>query len=386
MTVKCEICGDEVHVIKRHLEENHPEVTIDQYRADYPNAPLLSDKAAAIFEEKKKTREKELTRALVAGTAPLKVERKPFHETFQIPETTPGALSTVGKKPIPISVYEQAPEGYDDLIPEVDPGYIFHVDSLKTLLIGLESNIPSYLVGHAGTGKSSLVEQASAFTKRACLRIQHTVNTEEAHILGQYTAPNGKTVWEPGPLQLAMKFGLTYLADEYDRGMPQVLSVYQPVLEGKPLVTKEAPPEWRIIKPHPDFRFVATGNTNGSGDETGLYPSTAIQDYANYERFNLMIEIDWMPRNQEIAVVAAQAKIRKEAAEKLVDFAQKIRDQVASGQMNSPISPRALIAAGKIGFKMGSFRKGVKFAYLNRLNSIDKEAGDQIAQRIFVDD
>jgi len=385
MTIKCAICDEETHVIKRHLEESHPDISVEEYVAKYPNEPLLSPRAQEVLEEKKKEREKAVQRSLLADVKPLSAKKLAFHETFQIPKDTPGALSSVGSKPIPIAVYEQAPEGYEDLIPDIDPGYIFHVDSLKTLLIGLENNIPTYLVGHAGTGKSSLVEQASAFTKRACLRIQHTVNTEEAHILGQYTAPNGKTVWEPGPLQLAMKFGLTYLADEYDRGMPQVLSVYQPVLEGKALVTKEAPPEWRIIKPHPDFRFVATGNTNGSGDETGLYPSTAIQDYANFERFNLMIEIDWMPEKQEIAVVAAQAKIRKEFAEKLVVFARKIREQVASGQMNSPISPRALIAAGKIGFKMGSFQKGIAFAYLNRLNSVDKEAGSKVAQRIFSD-
>lgn len=383
--ITCEICGESTHVIKRHLEENHPEVSLEDYKARFPNAPTLSEKAREIMEKKRAEREAKMERAFVEGGAPLAQNKKPLHETFEIPEDTPGVMSSVGSKPIPITVYDEAPKGYEDFVPERDPNYIFHVDSLKMLLIGLEHDIKAYLVGDAGTGKSSLVEQACAFTQRASLRIQHTVNTEEAHILGQYVVKDGSTVWEPGPLQLCMRFGLTYLADEYDRGMPQVLSVYQPVLEGKPLVTKEAPPEWRVIKPHPDFRFVATGNTNGAGDETGLYPSTALQDFANFERFNLMIEIDWMPEGQEIAVVAAQAKIRKEFAKKLVKFAHEVRKQVSAGQMGAPVSPRALIAAGRIGFFTGSFRRGLQLAYMNRLSSVDREACDQIAQRLFDD-
>ena len=36
---------------------------------------------------------------------------------------------------------------------------------------------------------------------------------------------------------------------------PQILGVYQPVLEGEALVIKEATPEWRRITPHERFCF-----------------------------------------------------------------------------------------------------------------------------------
>jgi len=380
--IKCEICGEEVHVIKRHLEQAHQDVSYEQYQETYPDAPLLSESAAAKLDEIAARRKEETQRALMAGHTPIKSGKAAFHEVFEIPETTADALSSREKKPIPITVYATAPVGYDDFVPDKDPNYIFNVDTLKLLIMGLESNIVSYLVGHAGTGKSTLIEQACAMTKRAMLRIQHTVHTEESHILGQYIFKNNETVWEPGPLQIAMKYGLTYCADEYDRGMSQVLSVYQPVLEGKQLVTKEAPAEWRVIKPHPDFRFVATGNTNGAGDDTGLYSATSMQDFANYERFNLMIPVGWMPADQEIAVVVAQAGVLKQDAKDLVRFANEIRKEVDGGGVQSPISPRALIAAAKIGQRIGSFSKGIELAFLNRLNSVDKEVSGQIAQRI----
>src|SRR5690606_3664152 len=119
---------------------------------------------------------------------------------------------------------------------------------------------------------------------------------------------------------------------------------YQPVLEGKALVIKEADAANRIIKPHPNFRFVATGNTNGSGDETGLYQGTNIQNAANYDRFNMVLEIKYMSPEKEVQIIMKQSGIAKGDAEKMVDFASRIREQYSSAKLSAPISPRTLIA------------------------------------------
>lgn len=368
--IECRICGAEVHVMRRHLEEAHSDVTIEQYKADYPDAEVLS---ASAKEALKKMHAKE----------PTGVTRQPLHEVFDIPAKTEGAMNKQGK-PIPIMVMDDHEDEFKaSLVPDVDENYIFNIDYLKQGVLGLECAIPTYYYGHAGTGKSTLHEQIAARTNRPLLRVQHSGNTEESHVLGQYVVKEGATVWEPGPLQICMKYGITYLADEYDRAPPQVLSVYQPVLEGKQLVTKEAPPEWRILKPHNDFRFVATGNTNGSGDETGLFPSTMLQDFANYERFGLMVKIDWMPEKQEIGIIAGQAGIPTEDARELVRYAKEVRKQVDSGQISAPVSPRALIYAAKIGVRFRDYRQGLELAYINRLPQADAEACRQVAQRFF---
>ena len=374
--IKCELCGGETHTIKAHLASEHPEVELSNYREKFPDAEILSEPAKQKLKDMKKSKGSAMTAA--AGD-----NRKPLHEVFDIPEKTPGAMNKKGQ-PIPIMVKGENPDEFaQSLVPEVDDKYIFNIDYLKTCVMGLETNIPTYGVGHAGTGKSTLWEQICARTRRAMLRVQHSGNTEESHVLGQYLVKDGATYWEPGPLQICMKLGIVYLADEYDRAMPQVLSVYQPVLEGKTLVTKEAPPEWRIIKPHPDFRFVATGNTNGAGDETGLFPSTMLQDFANYERFGIMLKIDWMPESQEIAVVAGQGRIPQEDAKQLVKFANEVRKQVDGGNITAPVSPRALINAAQIGIKFRDYAKGLELSYINRLGQADAEACRQVAQRFF---
>jgi len=374
--IKCEICGDAIHAVSQHLKSAHPEVTLKDYQEQFPDAEILSQFAKEKIIQIKQSKEKEMVDDNGAT-------RKGLHEVFDIPAKTEGAMNKKGQ-PIPIMVMSTHEDDFAaSLVPDVDENYIFNIDYLKTAVMGLETNIPAYACGPAGTGKTTIFEQICARTKRPMLRVQHSGNTEESHVLGQYLVRSGETYWEPGPLQLCMKLGITYLADEYDRAMPQVLSVYQPVLEGKTLVTKEAPPEWRIIKPHPNFRFVATGNTNGAGDETGLFPSTMLQDFANYERFGLMMQIGWMPEAQEIAIVAGQGRIPQEDAKQLVKFATEVRKQVDGGQMTAPISPRALINAAQIGIKFRDYHKGLTLAYINRLAQADAEACRQVAQRFF---
>lgn len=385
MTIKCEICGKQVHLMKTHLQEEHPEVTLSMYQEDFPDAPLMSEKAKDALAKLKAEKEgKSKGKSKVTSD----IDRKPLHEVFGVSKSTKGALNAQGK-PIPIMIMaEREGDGeidqlVRDLVPDVDENYIFNIDHLKMTVMGIECNIPTYLVGQAGTGKSTLLEQIAARTNRPIMRVQHTGNTEESHIVGQYVVKDGATVWEPGPLQLCMKYGIAYLGDEYDRALPQILSVYQPVLEGKSLVTKEAPPEWRIVKPHPDFRFLGTGNTNGAGDETGLFPSTALQDFANYERFGIMEKIGWMPEKQEIGVIAGQAGIPEEDAKTLVKFAKEVRTMVDKGKIGAPVSPRALINAAKIGIRTKDFAKGIERSFINRLGEADAEACRQVAQRFF---
>jgi cobaltochelatase CobS len=194
----------------------------------------------------------------------------------------------------------------------------------------------------------------------------------------------GQTEFQPGLLPLAMRNGWTYLADEYDFGNPAVLAVYQPILEpGKSLVIKDAPDEWRVVKPHENFRFVATGNTNGSGDDTGLYQGTQIQNAANYDRFGMVLEATYMKPELESAILVNRAKVKKEHADKLVDFANRVRESYKNKEVSNTISPRCLIDAADIGLRKGSWRAGLTLSFINKLSAVDRAVIDGVASRVF---
>ena len=359
-----------------HLKEKHPEMSIQKYREIYPNAETLSELAKMQLEKKRKEKEETETHLL---TNP-EISKVSLRKAFGLRKNK-GVMSSSGEE-IMIDVLPSS-GSFADMIPEIDTNYIFNIETLKNVLMGIEEKIPVLLWGDAGVGKSTLFEQVCARTNRRYMRVQHTANTEESHIVGQILANDSGTYFEPGPLTLAMKNGWVYNADEYDFAHASITAVYQPVLEGKPLIIKEAPDEWRVIKPHRNFRFVATGNTNGSGDETGLYAGTNIGNSANYSRFGITDRVDYLESNLEAKVISGQAKIEIQDANLLIDFAQKIREAYRTGKMSATVGTRELIYAAKVGLRKDSWKKGVELAFINRMSTIDREVASGIAQRVF---
>lgn len=380
--IECKVCGAYTHAISMHLKEAHPDMTTAQYSERFPGAPLLSEAAKRKLAERTAISAAKSAPTTVSAAATESAEKKAyFHEVFELPEDAPGARNALGN-PIPVTILSPNPE-LEKYIPEVDKNHVWDIENLKNTLMAFELNIPFYEWGHAGTGKTTDILNVCARTRRPAIRVQHTANTEESHILGQRIAVKGETPFVLGPLPFAMKHGLVYIADEYDFGMPSVLAVYQPVLEGGALIIKEADPADRVITPHPNFRFAATGNTNGSGDDTGLYQGTLIQNAANYDRFGMVIEKKYMAKELEAQIVEHQGGIGKKDAIKLVDFATKVRESFQANKISNTISPRTLINAARIGVRRGNMRTGIALSYGNKLNKVDREVVDGIAQRIF---
>ena len=390
--IHCAICNAKIHAVQLHLKEAHPEMTLEQYRERFPEAPILSELALRKIEERKQAREAAATTKVdMAGTteaAPASVSalllkggvlKQALHEVFNFGKVK-SAMNTKGN-PIMISVL--ANHDHQDYVPTPSDNYVYDIDEAKNVILALEMKIPCYVWGHKGAGKTELFEQIAARTNRPMIRVQHTVNTEESHIVGQWTVKGGETKFELGPLPPAMINGWMYVADEYDFALPSVLAVYQSVLEGKSLVIKEADADNRIIKPHPNFRFCATGNTNGSGDETGLYQGTNLQNSANYDRFGMVIHKKYMKKQAESQILQNQVGLLKEDADKMVEFATLVRDAYDGAKISDVISPRTLIYAAKIGGLRGSFRTGITLSFTNKLSKVDREVVEGLAQRIF---
>jgi cobaltochelatase CobS len=397
--IVCHIDNARVHSIHNHIRNNYAETwTVERYKAEFPDEPLLSDYAKHVLMERKRKREAEAAAVApsnaatpgmvsadgqsVTQPAMIQANLKTFHDVFDLGEA-PAARNANGN-PIQIDVLSGHNHEGMDYLPEIDEDYVFNIDLLKKVIIGLQLNMPVYLWGYHGTGKTTILEQASARTKRPFVRVQHTLNMQESDVLGQWTVRDGSTVFQLGPLAMAMINGWTYCADEYDTAMPNVTTVYQPVLEGKPLLIKEAPPHFRKIVPHPQFRFCATGNTNGIGDETGLYQGTLMQNAANYSRFRITEEVPYMEANIETAIIQARAKIAKKDAERIVRFARDVRQMFMDGKISMTVSPRELITAAQLGLAYGrNWRIGLELAFVNRLSRVDRQTVGEYMQRIF---
>lgn len=207
--------------------------------------------------------------------------------------------------------------------PAVTPDYLFHESSRDIVVWLMNPADPLYVFGPTGCGKTSCIKQLAARLNYPVFEVTGHGRLEFVDLAGHLAVKDGNMVFEYGPLALAMRHGAILLLNEIDLTSPEVTAGLNSVLDGSPLCIAENGGE--LITPHPMFRFIATANTNGGGDDTGLYQGTQRQNAAWLDRF-VMCEIGYPTPDVEKALLARRfPALPEEITHKLVDFAGEVR-------------------------------------------------------------
>ena len=220
---------------------------------------------------------------------------------------------------------------------------------------------------------------------------------EFPELVGHHAVIDGNMKFEYGPLTQAMKYGGIFLLNEVDLLSPDAMAGMNSILDGSPLCIAENGGE--VVKPHPLFRFVATANSNGTGDETGLYQGVLRMNAAAADRF-FMVKADYMAESSELAMLRkACPQLSDEEVAQLTSFAQAVRklfagdgDDTHVAQLSITMSTRTLLrwglfmqvlkeSAGNVNYNFCKQALNHTFAY--KASSSDRVAIDEIYQRIF---
>jgi MoxR-like ATPase len=202
---------------------------------------------------------------------------------------------------------------------------------------------PTYVTGLSGNGKTMMIEQICAQEGRELVRANITKETDEDDLIGGFRLVDGKTVWQNGPVIVAMERGAILLLDEVDLGDAKLMCL-QPVLEGKAIFLKKTN---RVVTPAKGFNILATANTKGKGSDDGRFIGTNVMNEAFLERFSITFEQEYPPLKTEAKilnnVLAASDIEDKDFAEKLVNWADMIRKAFYDGAVSDIISTRRLV-------------------------------------------
>ena len=239
--------------------------------------------------------------------------------------------------------FKESPTTFS-LIPKKDPQYVSwgHFKDIKSIL---ESKVfyPIFVTGLSGNGKTSMIREVCAKLKRDMIRINITVETDEDDLLGGFRLIDGETVWQDGPLVVAMKTGAVALIDEVDLASHKIMCL-QPIMEGQPIYLKKIN---QLVTPAAGFNIVATANTKGKGSSDGRFMGTNILNEAFLDRFSATFY-------QEYPSVAHETKILKKQfalndiseddfVDKLVKWADVIRKSFKEGAVDDIVTTRRLI-------------------------------------------
>ena len=230
------------------------------------------------------------------------------------------------------------------LIPNKDPQYVSwgHFKDIKSIL---ESKVfyPIFVTGLSGNGKTSMIREVCAKLKRDMIRINITVETDEDDLLGGFRLINGETVWQDGPLVVAMKNGAVALIDEVDLASHKIMCL-QPIMEGQPIYLKKIN---QLVTPVEGFNIVATANTKGKGSSDGRFMGTNILNEAFLDRFSATFYQEYPSVAHETKILKKQFSlydiVEDDFVEKLVKWADVIRKSFKEGAVEDIVTTRRLI-------------------------------------------
>ena len=256
--------------------------------------------------------------------------------TVVAPAVTEKVISSPASK-------KEVEENIENFVPGKDSNYVKfgHYNDLK-IIVKSGMFYPVFITGLSGNGKTFMVEQVCADTKKEMFRVNITIETDEDDLIGHYALIDGKTVWQDGPVVLAMERGATLLLDEVDLASNKIMCL-QPVLEGNGIYVKKIN---RYIKPAKGFTVIATANTKGRGSDDGKFIGTNILNEAFLERFPITMEQPYPALAVEKKIVlgsmAKYGKVDEDFADKLVTWAEVIRKTYFEGAVDELISTRRL--------------------------------------------
>ncbi len=305
----------------------------------------------------------------------------PIAETFGIP--APASMQVEGFCP-----------AQNPYVPVQKP-YVFRKDHLRDVLafLGAANGDGLYLTGPTGSGKTSLLEQV-------CARLHWGVHAVTGHghlelndLLGQYMLVDGGVMqWIDGPLTLAVRLGHVLLINEIDTVDPAELIGLNEIVEGKALTI---PQTGSIIQPHPKFRLVATGNSAGAGDQSGLYQGVLRQNLAFLDRFRLM-EVGYPDPEDEMKLLADVVPNMPETVRaSMIKVANQIRKvfvggQDGAGMLSVTLSTRGLVRWASLVATFKSAPNALAYALDRaltfRAEPAEREAIHRIAKDVFGDD
>lgn len=197
------------------------------------------------------------------------------------------------------------------------------------------------MVGPAGTGKSTIAEQAAEALSLAFYAISLSPQTPTSQLVG-YMQATGDYV--PTLFRQAFEHGGVFHFDEFDNGHPSILATVNAALANGQMAFPD-----QMVKRHPDFRAVASANTFGRGADR-MYVGRQALDGATLDRFTVeYIDID----ESLETTLAMSTGLSAHTVHQVLAYVRKLRANAAKHKMAVIISPRAsvgmcrLIKAGR---------------------------------------
>ncbi len=197
--------------------------------------------------------------------------------------------------------------------------------------------LPVLLKGPTGCGKTRFLEHMAWRLSRPLVTIACHEDMTASDLVGRYLLKDNQTVWQDGPLSLAVKHGAICYLDEAVEARKDTTVVIHPLTDNRRILPQEK--RGRLLEAHPDFLIVMSYNPGYQSVMKDLKHSTR-------QRF-LAIDFTYPSAKGEKAIIMEEGGVDEETAKRLVKLGEMVRNLRQHG-LEEGVSTRLLVYAARL--------------------------------------
>jgi len=204
--------------------------------------------------------------------------------------------------------------------------------------MSMKQNKNVLLIGPTGSGKTTMVRYYCAEHKKPYVRVSLNGGATVEDLVGHYILKADEhgsiTVWIDGILTQAVRHGWIIAIDEINAAPSEILFILNSLLDDERILILSSK-DGEIVKPHPDFRLIATCNPTEQG-----YAGTNEINEALLDRFHRTFYIDY---DEDIErKLLNELGFEKEIIDDVLKFTSRIRRACKEGAIITPFSTRSV--------------------------------------------
>ncbi len=228
---------------------------------------------------------------------------------------------------------------------ETEPYYLPLRDEVEIFRAAYAARLPVLLKGPTGCGKTRFIEHMTwRLYKETANPLEVPLITVSCHedltatdMVGRYLLKGDETVWTDGPLTRAVRTGAICYLDEIVEARKDTTVLIHSLTDHRRILPIDKTGE--LVSAHPEFLLVISYNPGYQSVLKDLKPSTR-------QRF-VSLEFDYPTVEHEADIIAHEAQIDREHAERLAVIGERVRNLKQHG-FEEGVSTRLLIYAGQL--------------------------------------
>ncbi len=235
------------------------------------------------------------------------------------------------------SVKKNGKEVIDEFRLKSKPNYVSHDDEESIFRGAFRSKIPLIVKGPTGCGKTRFIEYMAYTLKLPLITVSCHEDLTAADLVGRFLFKDDQTIWQDGPLTLAVRHGGICYLDEIVEARKDTTVIIHSLTDDRRILYIDKTGE--VIRAHPDFMMILSYNPGYQSIIKDLKQSTK-QRFASLVFGHPSVEV-------ETRVIESETDLSREESGKLAEMGAKIRELKGFG-LDEGASSRLLVYVGRL--------------------------------------